>query len=128
MDPAQAPPPPLPVHPVAGGGTWPELALLLRSLAAAGIVALDAEWKPRRRARPAPAGTGDRTSPATAAKRGGEGERGEAAAARAVRAARRDQARVQVQAGPGVPLRHLRRRPGVRGREPQFHFLEAAFM
>ena len=34
------------------------------------------------------------------------------AAAGAVRAARRSQARVQVQAGPGVPLRHLRRRPG----------------
>uniref|UniRef100_A0A0E0HZZ1 3'-5' exonuclease domain-containing protein n=1 Tax=Oryza nivara TaxID=4536 RepID=A0A0E0HZZ1_ORYNI len=48
---APAPPasPPLAVHLVTGGGSSPEHALLLRSLAAARVVALDAEWKPRRR-------------------------------------------------------------------------------
>uniref|UniRef100_A0A0D9WYF9 3'-5' exonuclease domain-containing protein n=1 Tax=Leersia perrieri TaxID=77586 RepID=A0A0D9WYF9_9ORYZ len=42
-------PPPFAVHLVTGGASSPELALLLRSLAAARVVALDAEWKPRRR-------------------------------------------------------------------------------
>ena len=67
MDPAPAPPPPPPfvVHLVTGGGSSPELALLLRSLAAARVVALDAEWKPRRRGSPAAAGTGCSASPAT---------------------------------------------------------------
>lgn len=48
---APAPPasPPLAVHLVTGGRSSPEHALLLRSLAAARVVALDAEWKPRRR-------------------------------------------------------------------------------
>jgi len=68
MDPAPAPPPPPPfvVHLVTGGGSSPELALLLRSLAAARVVALDAEWKPRRRGSPAAAGTGGGSSPASA--------------------------------------------------------------
>jgi len=67
MDPAPAPPPPTPfvVHLVTGGGSSPELALLLRSLSAARVVALDAEWKPRRRGSPAAAGTGCGASPAT---------------------------------------------------------------
>lgn len=47
--PAPPAPPPLAVHLVTGGGSSPELALLLRALAAARVVALDAEWKPRRR-------------------------------------------------------------------------------
>ncbi|WVZ62962.1 hypothetical protein U9M48_012648 [Paspalum notatum var. saurae] len=99
MDPAPAPPPPFAVHLVTGGGSSAELAFLLRSLASAHVVALDAEWKPRRRGRPdsaAPAALGDGTplSPeASPARRqfptvtllqvacrggdGGEGERGE---------------------------------------------------
>ena len=70
MDPAPAPPPPLAVHLVTGGGSSPELALLLRSLAAARVVALDAEWKPRRRGSPAaaaPAALGDGTTLASEA-------------------------------------------------------------
>ena len=62
MDPAPAPPPPFAVHLVTGGGSSPELSLLLRSLAASRVVALDAEWKPRRRGSPAaaaPAALGD---------------------------------------------------------------------
>ncbi|XP_066389818.1 uncharacterized protein [Miscanthus floridulus] len=65
MDPAPAPAPPFAVHLVTGGGSSPELALLLRSLAAARVVALDAEWKPRRRGSPAaaaPAALGDGTT------------------------------------------------------------------
>lgn len=95
MDPAPALPPTFAVHLITGGGSSPELALLLRSLAAARIVSLDAEWKPRRRGTPAvapgPAGPSDGTSPATAsappkfptvtllqvACRGAESERGE---------------------------------------------------
>lgn len=72
MDPEPAPPPPFAVHLVTGGGSSPELALLLRSLAAARVVALDAEWKPRRRGSPAaaaaaPAALGDGTMPASEA-------------------------------------------------------------
>ncbi|XP_062188095.1 uncharacterized protein LOC133891394 isoform X2 [Phragmites australis] len=91
MDPAPAPPPPFAVHLVtgSGGGSSPELALFLRSLAAARVVALDAEWKPRRRAGPvAPSAPGDGPSPTSAlappqfptvtllqvACRGGDGE------------------------------------------------------
>ncbi|KAG2633334.1 exonuclease mut-7 homolog [Panicum virgatum] len=66
MDPAPAPPPPFAVRLVTGGGSSPELALLLRSLSAARVVALDAEWKPRRRGSPAAAGTGGGSSPASA--------------------------------------------------------------
>ena len=68
MDPAPAPP--FAVHLVTGGGSSPELALLLRSLAAARVVALDAEWKPRRRGSPAaaaPAALGDGTTLASEA-------------------------------------------------------------
>ncbi|XP_006658525.2 exonuclease mut-7 homolog [Oryza brachyantha] len=57
MDAAAPAPPPFAVRLVSGGGSSPELALLLRSLAAARVVALDAEWKPRRR------GPGDGPSP-----------------------------------------------------------------
>jgi hypothetical protein len=60
----------LAVHLVTGGGSSPELALLLRSLAAARVVALDAEWKPRRRGSPAaaaPAALGDGTTLASEA-------------------------------------------------------------
>jgi uncharacterized protein len=53
MDLVPAPPPTLAAHLVTGGGSSPELAFLLRSLAAARIVALDAEWKPRLRGGPA---------------------------------------------------------------------------
>ncbi|GJN07544.1 hypothetical protein PR202_ga25384 [Eleusine coracana subsp. coracana] len=53
MDRAPTPPLPFAVHLVTGGGTSPELALLLQSLAAARVVAFDAEWKPRRRGDPA---------------------------------------------------------------------------
>ncbi|KAJ1288463.1 hypothetical protein BS78_02G091100 [Paspalum vaginatum] len=64
MDPAPATPPPFSVHLVTGGASSPELAFLLRSLATAHVVALDAEWKPRRRGSPdsaAPAALGDGT-------------------------------------------------------------------
>ncbi|KAM3243850.1 hypothetical protein ACQJBY_055652 [Aegilops geniculata] len=61
MDPAPAPPPPLAAHLVAGDASSPELSHLFRSLAAARIVAFDAEWKPRRRAPSAPS---DDASPA----------------------------------------------------------------
>ncbi|KQK16430.1 hypothetical protein BRADI_1g28710v3 [Brachypodium distachyon] len=63
MDPAPAPPPPFAVHLVSGGSSSPELPLLLQSLAAARVVALDAEWKPRRRGASAP-GPVDGASPA----------------------------------------------------------------
>nr|CAB3456480.1 unnamed protein product [Digitaria exilis] len=93
MDPTPAPPPPFAVHLVTGSGSSPEFALLLRSLAAASIVALDAEWKPRRRGSPAAAAPGNGGSPAAApapappqfptvtllqvACRSGKGDRGE---------------------------------------------------
>nr|CAB3452764.1 unnamed protein product [Digitaria exilis] len=93
MDPTPAPPPPFAVHLVNGSGSSPEFALLLRSLAAASIVALDAEWKPRRRGSPAAAAPGNGGSPAAApapappqfptvtllqvACRSGKGDRGE---------------------------------------------------
>nr|ACF79792.1 unknown [Zea mays] len=63
-----APAPPFAVHLVTGGGSSSGIALLLRSLAAARVVALDAEWKPRRRGSPAaadPAALGDDTTPAS---------------------------------------------------------------
>ncbi|TVU39558.1 hypothetical protein EJB05_12983 [Eragrostis curvula] len=63
MDPVPAPPPPFAVHLVNGGGSSPELALLLRSLSAARIVSLDAEWKPRCRSVPAAPAPGDGPSP-----------------------------------------------------------------
>lgn len=69
MDPVPAPPSPFAVHLVSSGGSSPELAFLLRSLAAARVVALDAEWKPRRRgdpAAPAPASDSPSPEPATA--------------------------------------------------------------
>jgi hypothetical protein len=60
-DPARAPPPPFAVHLVTGGSSSLDLSHLLQSLAAARIVAFDAEWKPRRRRAPA---NGDDASPA----------------------------------------------------------------
>ncbi|KAL6611234.1 hypothetical protein ACP70R_039162 [Stipagrostis hirtigluma subsp. patula] len=65
MDPTPSPPPPFGVHLVTSGGSSAELALLVRSLAAARVVALDAEWKPRRRGGPA-AGDGAPPAPAPA--------------------------------------------------------------
>ncbi|KAG8080720.1 hypothetical protein GUJ93_ZPchr0007g5123 [Zizania palustris] len=56
--PPLSPPPPFAVNLINGCGSSPELALLLRSLSAARVVALDAEWKPRRR------GPGNDPSPA----------------------------------------------------------------
>ncbi|CAM0905799.1 unnamed protein product [Alopecurus aequalis] len=61
MDPARTLPPPFAVHLVTGGTSSPELSHLLQSLAAARIVAFDAEWKPRRRGASA---HGDDASPA----------------------------------------------------------------
>ncbi|VAI61039.1 unnamed protein product [Triticum turgidum subsp. durum] len=61
MDPSPAPPPPLAAQLVTGDASSPALSHLLRSLAAARIVAFDAEWKPRRRAPSAPS---DDASPA----------------------------------------------------------------
>ncbi|TVU39599.1 hypothetical protein EJB05_13025 [Eragrostis curvula] len=63
MDTVPAPPPPFAVHLVTGGGSSPELSLLLRSLDAARIVALDAEWKPRRRGGPVAPAPADDPSP-----------------------------------------------------------------